>query len=231
MWPPEKENSLIKGWDRVSIAINFDNLEYYCSYLNKTLKDVQLRFKEKTLKEAEKMDEEEKSHFYDYMSEEHWRLHDVFPSLHWNSTFITAYGLFEYHLNAICMILQNKSKCGIKVSVIKGKGIERSKIYLSSIWNLQIFFSSKDWSKIKDYALVRNSLAHNSGELKLDKDGPKNHKKISELLKIHDAVEIDEDGDCGISRIKLKPSFVIDSIKMYKKFLMNLCIIETQIKC
>jgi len=26
MWPPEKENSLIKGWDRVSIAIDFDNL-------------------------------------------------------------------------------------------------------------------------------------------------------------------------------------------------------------
>lgn len=40
MWPPEKENSLIKGWDRVSIAIDFDNLAYYCSYLNKTLKDV-----------------------------------------------------------------------------------------------------------------------------------------------------------------------------------------------
>lgn len=224
MWPPEKENSLIKGWDRVSIAIDFDNLGYYCSYLNETLEDNQLRFKEKELKEAEKLDEKEKSYFYDYMSDDRWRLHNVFPSLHWNSTFITAYGLFEYHLNAICMILQNRSKCGIKMSIIGGKGIERSKIYLSSIWNLRKFFSGKDWSKIKDYALVRNSLTHNSGELKLDKDGPKNHKKISKLLKTHDAVEIDV--DYGIGRIKLKPSLVIDSIKMYKKFLMNLCNIE-----
>ena len=224
MWPPEKENSLIKGWDRVSIAIDFDNLGYYCSYLNETLEDNQLRFKEKELKEAEKLDEKEKSYFYDYMSDDRWRLHNVFPSLHWNSTFITAYGLFEYHLNAICMILQNRSKCGIKMSIIRGKGIERSKIYLSSIWNLRKFFSGKDWSKIKDYALVRNSLTHNSGELKLDKDGPKNHKKISKLLKTHDAVEIDV--DYGIGRIKLKPSLVIESIKMHKKFLMNLCNIE-----
>jgi len=98
--------------------------------------------------------------------------------------------------------------------------------FLCCTRNLQIFFTGKDWSKIKDYALVRNNLAHNSGELKLDKDGPKDHKKISKLLKIHDAVEIDEDRDYGIGRIKLKPSLVIDSIKMYKKFLMNLCNIE-----
>ena len=223
MWPPDRTDSLITGWDKASIVIDFDNLEYYCSYLDKTIEREQASFKEKALKEAENMDDETQSHYFDYLSDEHRRLHDVFPSLHWNSTFITAYSLFEAHLNEICMILQRESKCQVKVRNIRGKGIERSKIYLSSVWKLQEPFRGKDWSKIKEYASIRNILAHNSGNLNLDKDGPEAHKKICEILKKDEAVEADIDGEYGIGRIILTPKITINSIKLYKKFLIYIC--------
>ena len=226
MWQREKENSLITGWDKISISIDFDNIEHYCSHLHKTFEKEQIRFKEKVLKEAGDMDEEEKASFYDYMSDDHWRLNDVFPSFHWNSTFVTAYSLFEYHLNDICECLQEKSEFKIKVNVIKGKGIERSKIYLSSIWSLNDCFNGKDWSSIKDYALIRNRLVHNSGGLNLDKDGPKDQKRIGEFLNKYNAIEIDKDGEFGVGTIKLKPSLVIKSIKLYKAFLIALCNME-----
>jgi len=227
MYQREKENSLITGWDKISISIDFDNIEQYCSMLNRTLEKEQIIFNENVQKAVGNMDENEKASFYEYRSDDHWRLHDVFPSFHWNSTFVTAYSLFEYHLNDICECLQDKSESKIKVKIIKGKGIERSKIYLSAIWNLHDCFNGENWSSIKDYALIRNRLVHNSGELNLDKNGPKDHKRIGELLeKKFDAIEINKDGEFGIGRIKSKSSLVIESIRIYKSFLFTLCDME-----
>jgi hypothetical protein len=79
MWSTEKQNTLVTGWERASIVIDFDNIEHYCSYLNKTMLKEQTAFKEKVLKESDTLDEEQKAFFYDHMSDDHWRLHDVFP--------------------------------------------------------------------------------------------------------------------------------------------------------
>lgn len=80
-----------------------------------------------------------------------------------NSVFLQMYFTFEDTLFQYCKVLQAVSENKIKLKDLNGQGIEKYKNYLSKVFNLELVFSSNDWSLITCFNQIRNVLVHNGG--------------------------------------------------------------------
>jgi hypothetical protein len=120
-------------------------------------------------------------------------------------------------MNYLCRLAENKTKSKFKLNDLNGQGIERAKLYLKKVANIDGPFNSRSWQKIKKYAELRNVMAHATGELDLSND---KHKNVLEFaLKISNIEVIYHDKISEFPEIRLTPSIVFESIQDYRDFL------------
>lgn len=103
-----------------------------------------------------------------------WDLNGVyeeyFPNLQRGSALITLYSFFEHELDELCGLFIKEGNLSISQTDMKGKGIERSVLFLEKIIGLQINKNSATWNEIKKIQKVRNQIAHENSKL-VDKSG------------------------------------------------------------
>lgn len=176
----------------------------------------------------DKLTGEDKEKFMQQSIDIHWKLHDVFPALHWSSIFNSAYALFENHLNELCIIfgkdLNNKHLKDLSLKDLKGSGIERAKNYLSKVIGIKNIFDSGDWLEIQNYSKLRNVLVHTLGRLDLSRQ---DHKEVFNYAKAHSKIIVfPDEPDSDWAEIALKPGIVYDASLSYRILLGNICKIE-----
>jgi len=93
-----------------------------------------------------------------------------FPSLLRSSAIITIFNLCEHYLSKICNHFESSKISKIKLQDINGRGIERSKIYLTKVVEIDFAPLNSQWNFIKKLNLVRNIIVHNGTILPLEKD-------------------------------------------------------------
>lgn len=203
------------------IEVDFENIYSFCKFTESALEQEKSRFNEIYKAKVSELNAEEKANFDKFLIEVHWKLHDVFPTLQWNSVFNTAYTIFENHMNELCKILTKNTATELSLKDINGQGIERAKIFISKVIGIKSVFNSTEWEEVKAYSKVRNILVHTSGNLDLTQ---KNHKEIFDYAMNHPRLLLHpKNPDADWAQISILPSFIYDALLSYRIFLDRIC--------
>ena len=83
------------------------------------------------------------------------------------SLIILVHSIVETQLVALCERLRAKHGKSLKVSELSGSPIERAKIFLSKVVELNVG-EDPDWETLRDLAKIRNAIVHHGGALGTD---------------------------------------------------------------
>lgn len=89
----------------------------------------------------------------------------LFPHLLRSSLFLSNYSLFEDSLNRLCHIIEVSSRSRLRLKDLRGSGVIRARLFLDRIAELTFDEEGELWADVNRLRLLRNCLAHQSGEL------------------------------------------------------------------
>lgn len=201
-----KDMSIKFIWAR--FMVDFDNIEEYVKYNKERLEEEQSVFNDRVrelAKSSNGLEEDEKR----LLIAEDYFFNSVFPAHLSHSVFNTAYSVFEKYMNEICFSCEGRLSTRIKLKDLKGKGIERSKLYLSKVVGIDTPFTTSEWNDIKKYSQLRNVLIHTLGELNMSGN---NHKNVYEFCSSHPHIYLNPE-DPESEKIDVKLSLkIIDEV-------------------
>lgn len=90
-----------------------------------------------------------------------------YPNLQRRSLLIILFSFLERQLDQLCHLFANEQQLSITLGNLKGKGIDRSRLYLQKVIRLPLT-SSLIWQEIKRLQRVRNLVVHNDARLVTD---------------------------------------------------------------
>lgn len=163
-----------------TIFIDLENIREHCDLMESSLKKELKDFRKRVDEQAEKLSSEEKTEFYEWYSDDYWKLTDVFPNIQRNSMLIMAFSFFENKLKSICKKLKPYADCNIWLNDLYGDDIDRVKIYLKEIIKINFPNDDKNWEEISNIRYIRNLVVHNGG--KLEKERCKEYKKLKNYI-------------------------------------------------
>lgn len=99
-----------------------------------------------------------------------------FPSLQRRSMYLTIFGVFEHELELFCKQHIKSTKGKIKLSDLRGSGVERANLYIEKVLGLKC----ESYPLIEKLKELRNSCAHQDAKHS-KADGQEIHK-ISQLV-------------------------------------------------
>nr|WP_320010549.1 hypothetical protein [uncultured Desulfobulbus sp.] len=208
---------LVNEFDGVGMFFELETMELHCGFTRDLLEKEQAGFNERIEKKIEELRGVGREELLESEQDDYFYLFDIFPSIQWLSLFIASYSIFEKNINYICFLVKVKTGADFKVNDLKGKGVERAKLYLKKSAKIESPFTTDLWGKIKKYAGLRNALAHATGELDLSND---NHKKVLKFCQDHPKIDVNYlNDDPEFPEIRLGYDIVIESIQAYRKFL------------
>lgn len=97
-----------------------------------------------------------------------WKLSDRLPYLYRGSALLTILGFFEHNLNAVCESLRKERGVTTGITDLPGRGLRRSKLYITKHIGLSFPSNSESWGLVLKYADVRNLIAHRDSLVKDD---------------------------------------------------------------
>ena len=156
-------------------------------------------------------DEDVSLEYYHYRIGSMHKFYSSFPNILRSSLLIAVYSFFETSLVNLCKELNNTKKYSVRYNSIAGKGIEKVKLYLTEVVEIDFPSGSIEWSKINDYRLIRNCFAHGQGKVTDD-----NRSLISAIKRL-DSVRVT--GDVIFGRyIELEKEFINNFIEVIELF-------------
>lgn len=217
----QQSSRLIRGFFRVGISIDFDNLRAHCEFVQSSLREEEKRFETNANKATDGLDEEQKAAFYEWHEQDAWHIYDVFPSLQWMSSFLLTYGIFEKTLNEICQLAEPSTPSEVSLHDIAGRGIERAKTYLRKVHRVTAPFNTPEWQRVVELSKIRNVIAHTSGDLYLEK---KIHSDAFEIAMKDKSLKVTKhDAFLKVASIELTAEFVVDAVETLRSFLYAVC--------
>ena len=109
------------------------------------------------------------------------------------------------------------SRIGLNVVGHIGRGIERAKIYLSKIAEIEFPSESAEWERILRFRDLRNVLVHEAGYLDEEKNQHRRVKEFSERRNSGLSIE-----HYARDRINFAPEFVPGVLSTLRKFYEHL---------
>jgi hypothetical protein len=176
--------------------------EYIESSLRKEVKSYEDR--------AEGLMPEEEEEFWDCYIDEVAPYSQDFPKIMRNSLFVSIYTFLEDKIVELCVPSEDTL---LKLSDIKGQGIEQASIYLKKVLRIDFPDNSKEWHYIKKANLIRNCIVHSRGDVSKSR----NEAKIRNAVQDMQSVSIDKMG-----YIKLDEELCEDFIENVDSFLQQL---------
>jgi hypothetical protein len=106
---------------------------------------------------------------YDGLDSESWDLERVFkehfPNLQRKSALISLYSFLEFELYNLCVLFKTKEDYKIDLKDIKGRGIEKSVLYLKKAADVHLDISDNNWNELINIQKIRNLIVHNNSNL------------------------------------------------------------------
>ena len=221
------KKQIINTFYHIGIEIDFENIYSYCKFTEDALAKEKDNYLAIYKRKEKKLTPKEKEMFKQFAIEMHWKLYDVFPAFQWSSIFNSAYAMFEKHLNDLCKIFEKETSTGVGLKDLKGKGIERAKIFLSKVIGVKNVFDSTEWKEIRNYSKARNILVHASGKLDLTQ---KNHQEVFRYAKNQPKLFVfHEDPDSDSAQITILPELIYKALMSYKILLVKICKYNSQL--
>ena len=194
-------------WFEIGISISLDNLQEFVESQERSLNAQKKQFDEWVDHQAAEIDEEHRDDFYEFHSDEHWQLSDVFPSIFRSSVFVASYSLLEHHLVNICKREHKKRKIK-KAPEFKSGIIFSAKKYLEKDAGIELPDEIPAWNMICVYNELRNAIVHEAGRINEDRK-----KKIKDFLNASATVSLDQR-----DKLQFSEEFCPEVIKNMKEF-------------
>jgi hypothetical protein len=107
-----------------------------------------------------------------------------YPNLQRRSMLIVLFSFFERQLDQLCQLFAKEHQLSITHVDLKGKGIDRARLYLQKVIGLPLT-ASVIWQEIKRIQRVRNVVVHNDAKVASDeKDLIEYVDKANELARL-----------------------------------------------
>ncbi|MEO2223209.1 hypothetical protein [Priestia megaterium] len=159
---------------------------------------------------AKKVQEEEEEDYWDFYLDDVIQYSKDFPRIMRNSLFVSIYTFLEDKIVELCV--PNESTL-LKLSDIKGQGIEQASLYLKKVLLLDFPDNSKEWHYIRKANLIRNCIVHSNGVISKSRSKDKLVKAIDEMS----FVTKDHNG-----HINLESQFCLEFLENVHSFLRQL---------
>lgn len=154
-------------------------------------------------------DEESAQRTYDHFAEDIIYLTQDFPSILWQSVFLSLYIFFEEEMNGLCRRIRSivEKKKGItktKVPQVPGVVLPAQKCLME--FNVRLATKSAVWKRFEAYLGIRNLIVHNRGTLRQDPESDRVRKFISR----HRHISLNKNGKFDArERIELTKDFCV----------------------
>lgn len=170
-----------ESWMQGGVRIDLDNLRTYIIELSEALNSKTGEFVAKVESQAASMAEDERDEWYEWNSDTHWQLTDVFPTILQNSLLVSTDSYLESVLSSIVRHMERDQPNQIKVKDLRGVGIDLYSAYLKKVQGVDFPDKTPEWQAITIYHKVRNFIVHNDRKL----DDSKNAQAIRNFVKGH----------------------------------------------
>jgi len=148
----------------------FDELKDYATSLERYLNNEVKALEERHEKQTSTMTPEQKEAFYEFASDQYFKLTETFPQTLRISLFVHAYSLFEHSLNEVASTMGSLRGIRILPKHLKDDGITRSKTFLKDVVLIGFPDTDPTWTEITALNKIRNYFVHREGYLPEGKD-------------------------------------------------------------
>jgi len=205
--------------------LNIKGLRDFFSFMEASIKEAEDKYIEKYQDSIKDLSEEEIEEFTEIYGDE-FHGYNKYKQRLYSSFLIIIFSFLETSLNTICRNIKKiKDKAGVKIKLsdIKGKDIERAKIYLNKICGCSdSFFGTRIWQEIKMLQAVRNAFVHNEGKIPKEKKGDALKKYIADNPDYFSHKNIELDHNVYPVYILVKEKYCLSSLNNIEIFLGQL---------
>lgn len=156
----------VRDWRTLFIDLQLDNMEGYLDFFEKAIKSKIKEFEENLEKKAINLSVDDKERFFEFHSDEYWKLADVIPYMTYTNFIISLYSYIEHELFNLCKDIRKEQDIKLSYEDVGGKGIYRAKLYLSKVADIEI--EDKHWNELVIIGKLRNKIVHNGGKFYID---------------------------------------------------------------
>jgi hypothetical protein len=204
---------LLRRLAESSITSEIEELRELTSLISNLLTEEVKKFSSRIDKTAQELSYEEREKYYEWHSDDHWRLSKAFPNITAASLFVTNYSFLEFQLLLTCNSLQSTQDFPIKLSDLRGEGIFLAKNYLKKVVGLSDFpDQTAQWNEICQYNRIRNFIIHNNSRLN-DSEGA---NAIKLYIKNKPSITLDT-----LDRFQIPIEFIIEEIDTIEIFFQD----------
>ena len=155
-----------------------------CRYLRKHFDRIEKVFEVESeelwaasLAENERTKDHEDDSEHDYRHSDSLReIEFISLRMHRYSSILSSYAYLENSMNKLCEEYHIAKQLPLDPSQVKGEGIERSKLYLSKLAELDFDKINKEWSQLQILNALRNCIIHADGDVNLTR------KKLDNII-------------------------------------------------
>lgn len=211
----------------MDIIAKFEDIEHFkyftISAIQHEKKKIQERFKDTHEKSREEIER-----YMDWYGEEYYMVEDIFSKISLNSFIIILYSYIESGLNSFSDALyydesnkgnvQGGGPIQIRYTDIKGKGIDRAKVYLEKVFRVDLQAGKQPWQEIKALQKIRNVIVHEEGWAS---DDMPNDSCIRDCME-KGQVEIERRNDGSSGKVIVKPEYLDRILNQARLFFENI---------
>lgn len=148
----------------------------------------------------------ERNHFHNLSTE--------FPNTQRRATIISLFSFFEHRLNVFCDVYNYINNSSITLTDMKGKGIDRARLYLKKVAKIDFPDYSKTWHELKNIQEIRNIIVHKDSELTDNDEKMEKYIDSSPHLEIYNLSSYKE--------LRIKETFLDYFIKVLVDFFVEI---------
>jgi len=152
------------------IQSRFDDIERFKFFTLNAIKNEKKEIEDRFKKETMNLSEEQERLISEFYAEDYFMVEKDFTQISLRSFVVIFFSYIEDGLNTICgTVHRDKQRYRRKYNMgdfvvehkdIRGKGIEKAKLYLEKICGCNLHTGEKPWSEIQTIRKIRNSIVH-----------------------------------------------------------------------
>ena len=196
------------------IYSRFEEIEQFKDFTLEAIKREQGKLEEHFRERAKNMSEAEASIEAEFMAEDYSLVTDVFTKISLESFVIVLYSYIENGLNMYCKAarsyrnkqqqFEEKEPFELRYTHMKGKSIDRAKLYLKKVIGIDLKTGERPWGEITALRKIRNVIVHDRGWANEDLI---KQQYVKECVK-DGLLEIEKRGDGSLGKVIIKPGYL-----------------------
>ena len=202
------------------VKSQFDELKEYLLEMDYLLQEKKSHFMQECKPKEQNSSFHKKDFIIELIDEEYFKYEYSYAKVLYNSSFVTAYSLFESFFLKLCEHAKYQKNIKLNVNDVSGKGIKQYKLFLNKVVGVDFTPFQTEWQEIRDYNKIRNYIVHNRSSIIKDSNRELQQQEDYFLVKKSIFLKI-ENEKFGTFYIDDK-NYIIDFCALVNNFLLQM---------